>query len=122
MKTGMLRHSVLAIAAAAALAAAPTSPAQAALVSLDDADGTGWSRQWYTPTQMTHVHTGTTALETGNGQYRFDHAGIVDADNYILEFYVNTKDATPGTNLIVLLNYVLEDTTVEPGIPFDNRN
>lgn len=119
ISTPIRLSGISAIAAAALFLAAPAT--QAAVVIFDDADVSGWSRAWYTPTQTTHVYEGTTALQTSNGQFQFEHEGFVNS-NHILEFYVNTKDSTLASGLRVILSWVAADGTVQNQIPYDNRN
>lgn len=98
-----------------------TSAAQAEVIIFDDADGGGWDTEWYTEEQGTDVHTGTTALQTTNGQLTFVHNGFVGSD-HILEFYANTKDTTPATDLFILLTWTDADTTIHSAVAFDDRN
>lgn len=97
------------------------SSAQADVIIFDDADGAGWSRPWYSPAQTTNVYSGTHAVSTGNGQLAFNHTGLVDT-NHILEFYANTTDETPTSDLFIRLNWTDADSTEHANISFDDRN
>lgn len=117
----LFRTSALA-ATAALLLAAPAS--EATVVIFDDADGAGWTRPWFTPTQTSNVYQGTTALGlgSGNGQFKFEHNGFVDASNYILEFYANTTTSSPAASLVIDVSWVDADNTAHENIRFGNRN
>jgi hypothetical protein len=93
------------------------SQAAGAIVIFDDANQNGWTRPWFTGSQTGNVHTGTTALNTANGQIAFDHPGFSVGNNWILEMWINTSTPVPATRLQVQLSY-----TGNANRPFDGRN
>lgn len=114
MKTKLMAAAAL----VAGLVFGAQQMASAAIVIFDDTAKAPFGLPWFTGTQNANVHSGLWATKTSNGQTVFSSTvGISVGSHQVLEFYINTSDASAATGTYLMLDY--DNKTL---IPFDQRN